>query len=305
MVVKTIYVTRHALRAPYTVDAASGQYKTRFPSPTAIPNDVPLTAHGVAQSRELAAALTNLDPPIDYIYSSPLYRCLQTIEPAVALLQEHVKVRVDNGIGEWYGRATFDHPSPASLKLLSTQFFPLLRIDPEYVHSCTPPASGEYIQELHDRIAYALARIIGDVDKETGPEKDVAVLICTHAATLIAIGRCLTGRMPENVDEDDFLAPCAGLTKFVRRDPATRMHSNGDMDRCNYWIDGRGVGGGWDCVTNGNCDHLAGGAERTWHFWGEETFGDPKTISGPRPVVEGPVLRDGQTAARGNVKSKM
>ncbi|KAL8761915.1 MAG: hypothetical protein Q9184_002019 [Pyrenodesmia sp. 2 TL-2023] len=167
---------------------------------------------------------------------------------------------------EWYGLSrSFLHPSPASLSLLSSTFFPSLNIDPTLAPSIIPPPSGETISQLHDRVAYALSYIICTVDTETGHDKDVAILICTHAATLIAIGRCLTGNMPQDVCEEDFLAPCAGMTKFVRR--------VGQESDDKEWRGGNGVGGGWDCLLNGNCDHLTGGVERTWRFSGEETFG--------------------------------
>ncbi|KAL2373440.1 hypothetical protein RJZ57_002073 [Blastomyces gilchristii] len=38
------------------------------------------------------------------------------------------------------------------------------------------------------------------------------------------------------------------------------------------WQGGVGVGGGWDCVGNGECGFLSGGKERGWHFNGEEDF---------------------------------
>ncbi|KAI4174021.1 MAG: hypothetical protein LQ343_002584 [Gyalolechia ehrenbergii] len=282
MAVKTIYLTRHAFRGSYTLNASTGEYHTNSPSPTNIPNDPPLAAYGVQQSRELATALAKLDPSIDFIYSSPFYRCLQTIEPAVQTLSGIVTVRVDNGIGEFYGSAPFHHPLPASLRLLSTEFFPSLRIDPSYTPSLVPSTSGETIAQLHDRVAYALNHIIASVDAES-EGRDTAILICTHAATLIAIGRCLTGRMPEHVSEEDFLAPCAGVTKFVRRGGEVKEGPGKDPNASEAqqleWRSGKGIQGPWDCIMNGNCDHLAGGAERSWHFSGEETFGDAE--SGP------------------------
>ena len=30
------------------------------------------------------------------------------------------------------------------------------------------------------------------------------------------------------------------------------------------WRAGKGVAGGWDCVINGDCNHLEGGEERGW-----------------------------------------
>lgn len=72
-------------------------------TPTGIPTDPPLTAKGVEQSRELAEYLAQVDPPIDRIYSSPFYRCLQTLKPfSDSYFNEakaRGKIRVDRGIG--------------------------------------------------------------------------------------------------------------------------------------------------------------------------------------------------------------
>ncbi|KAI4141865.1 MAG: hypothetical protein LQ341_003397, partial [Variospora aurantia] len=210
---------------------------------------------------------------------------------------------------EWYGHSsTFTHPSPPSLSLLCTKYFPSLNINPEYRPSCIPSPSGETIAELHDRVAHALSNIIQTVDSESVAEGEVSILICTHAATLIAIGRCLTGNMPSDVNQEDYLAPCAGLTKFVRRKPSVNQEvehgadGKGIMD----WKDGKGVCGGWDCEMNGNCDHLAAGAERTWHFSGEETFSDPgSTGVEPWALAERPGPNDGQPTSVNSSRAKM
>ena len=100
-----------------------------------------------------------------------------------------------------------------------------------------------------------------------------AILICTHAAPLIALGRVLTGRVPDDVKEDDFKTFTAGISKFVRR----RAQDEGEersLEVENWepgraipklgWNNGRGVAGGWDCVVNSDCSHLSGGPERGW-----------------------------------------
>lgn len=85
-----------------------------FPTPTGNPSDPSLTSHGVTQSLELAAHLSSPDfhPKPFRIYSSPFYRCLQTIQPSVERLKAGAKsgeisigdgadfdVRVEDGIG--------------------------------------------------------------------------------------------------------------------------------------------------------------------------------------------------------------
>jgi transcription factor C subunit 7 len=72
-------------------------------TPTGIPTDPPLTSKGVQQSKELAEYLCNIEPPIERIYSSPFYRCLQTLKPTTDKLfregKAKGKIRIDRGIG--------------------------------------------------------------------------------------------------------------------------------------------------------------------------------------------------------------
>jgi transcription factor C subunit 7 len=167
---------------------------------------------------------------------------------------------------------------------------------------------GETIEQLHDRVAYTLDRIISNLDDEEdddnndNDDNDIdgingqdsggkgfhrrrgprSMLICTHAAVVIAIGRVLTGRMPADVGEADFGAFTCGLSVFVRRQqqPSSRQQplvddvgagarvaTDTDAKKCLAvdWKGGRGVGGGgWECVRNSDCSFLAGGAERGW-----------------------------------------
>jgi transcription factor C subunit 7 len=104
-----------------------------------------------------------------------------------------------------------------------------------------------------------------------------AILICSHAAPLIAMGRVLTGDMPEDPTVEDFRVFTAGLSTFVRRRAATDGVPNSTdagvgNDRgivagrkVPDWRRGKGVRGGWDCVANGECGFLSGGAERGWY----------------------------------------
>jgi len=61
-----------------------------------------LSAHGVDQSIELAQHLLHVDPPIDVIYSSPWYRCLQTLKPFTDEMKAREKpkpIKVEPGLG--------------------------------------------------------------------------------------------------------------------------------------------------------------------------------------------------------------
>jgi transcription factor C subunit 7 len=260
-------------RSNWVVDPKTGEYSTSIPSPTGIPSDPALAGYGVSQSHELASHLSTLTPPIQRFYSSPFYRCLQTISPSVSAVSQtttdpYTKViRGENGIGEWYGMARFDHPSPANPPLLKSLFE---NYDEEYVPVIRPSVNGERIDELHDRAAYALHKIIERCDSE-GVR---AICLCTHAATLIAIGRALTGRMPNDVGKEDFRPFTCGVSTFVRR--KQNGEAKGKREEMLEWdgpeteipnVDwrnGEGVGGGWECTVNGDCSFLSGGEERGW-----------------------------------------
>lgn len=277
---------------------ASGNYSSYLRSPTGIATDPALTSHGVEQAHELAAHLMSLDPPVDRVYSSPYYRCLQTVEPFVGLWARSARPDAANkpailgeaGLSEWYGSAHFEHPTSASSDRLA-ELFPAF--DRSYVPAVAPSRMGESIAQLHDRVALTMDALIKQCD-EAGVR---AVLLCSHAATVIALGRVLTGDMPENVEAEDFRAFTCGLSVFRRRPAARRDvagevaatssphtvgnvrtpasqataspdgYSNGLADLSSTgvdWKDGRGVRGGWLCEVNGDCSFLSGGEERGW-----------------------------------------
>ncbi|KAI0901494.1 phosphoglycerate mutase-like protein [Annulohypoxylon nitens] len=308
MSLEVIYVTRHGFRSQWTVDPSTGNYSSFIRSPTGLPTDPALTSHGVDQANQLATQLLKLNPPIEQVYSSPYYRCIQTIQPFVRNLKLQTqsfgnvsgstpKIRVDLGLSEWYGLAHFDHPSSAPLNELHT-FFP--ELDPSYVSGPAPSRHGESLPQLHDRVAKAIDLII----KRSDQEGHKAVILSTHAAVVIALGRVLTGKM-----ETDFGAFTCGLSKFKRQAsiasqvslssdgktgitvPATRdqrrvgvevesrktqLETNpaNNADHHQYESpqrspgsagrDESGLYGTWTCELDSDCSFLSGGEERGW-----------------------------------------
>jgi transcription factor C subunit 7 len=90
-------------------------------------------------------------------------------------------------------------------------------------------------------------------------------------ATLIAIGRALTGRMPNDIAEEDFRPFTCGLSTFMRKgrkeNAAVAVKSwngSGTPIPKVLWRDGNGVGGGWELKVSGDCSFLSGGEERGW-----------------------------------------
>lgn len=115
-----INLTRSQHRLSWTIDFRTGTYRSQFPTPTGNPADPALTSHGVRQSHELATHIAGRDfhPKPFRIYSSPFYRCLQTIQPSVEELKRisssdtqdnselgsidqnaDLDVRIENGLG--------------------------------------------------------------------------------------------------------------------------------------------------------------------------------------------------------------
>lgn len=144
------------------------------------------------------------------------------------------------------------------------------QLDPDYQAILVPSKKGESILTLHDRTAYTIARIIDDLDKD--PSSPRTLLICTHAAVMICLGRVLTGQMPAELETDDFKCFTCSLSRYDRRQAAQRPSERLSMwsrDKpetipAPNWTGGRGVAGGWNCTANGDCSFLQGGEERGW-----------------------------------------
>lgn len=244
-------------------------------TPTGIPSDPALASYGVLQAEQLGKHLLQIHPQPDKLYSSPYYRCLQTLKPYVTALAERngeASVWLERGLGEFYGTARFEHPAPAGIEELR-RHFGHLKVE-EGGPIVVPSANGETIPQLHDRVAYCLAHLIARADQD--PKGPKAILLCTHAAAIIAIGRALTGRMPEDVGEEDFSCYTCGVTTFFRRSGSEALSSK-DLEKVGVWSsyepnripdlqwkDGKGVAGGWECEKNSDCSFLENGEERGW-----------------------------------------
>jgi len=147
----------------------------------------------------------------------------------------------------------------------------------------------ERVLKLYMPIAYALCRTIEKADNEGWR----AIIICTHAAAMIAIGRVLSGRMPKDVEEEDFKCFTASLSQYNRISGSLE-----EEDLIPTWFpdvpeliprinwQGNGIKGGWISILNGDCSFLEGGEERGWKFSGDEKFlRDPNAFNDARDVA--------------------
>ncbi|RDA92771.1 hypothetical protein CP533_0815 [Ophiocordyceps camponoti-saundersi (nom. inval.)] len=291
MSLERIYVVRHGFRSNWLVDPVTGVYTSHIPSPTGIAADPALTSHGVSQADELASHLAKLSPRVEAVYSSPFYRCMQTID-AFVVQDDHqrhhehdrgkrLKIRAEQGIGEWFGLAPFSHPRPAPTHLLA-ELFPR-RVEESYVSVRVPEGRGESLAQLQERVASTVEAIIRRSDEEGVG----AIVLCTHAAVVITLGRVLTGCLPDSVDETDFDAYTCGLTVFCRdhvddddddddqqvqlQQQQQQQQQQGHVSHAKIStseIGAEAVGslvvGGWHCLLDSDCSFLSGGQERGW-----------------------------------------
>lgn len=244
--------------------------------PTGNAADPALSDYEITQSRELAAHLTKNTGssfPVERIYCSPYYRCLETVQPLVEAVAEGNKakaiVRCEPGLVDWFGPLPFKHPQPLPAAELRDRFFPW--IDADYSPSVEGPSpDGESMAQLHAR----LAAVVGSIVRQCDAEGVRSVLLCTHAAPIIALGRVLTGQVPADVGDEDFGVFTCGLTTYRRRheQPKTIADFTATFPwddplktlSTQTWTHGRGVYGGWDCEVNCDCSFLSGGEERGW-----------------------------------------
>jgi transcription factor C subunit 7 len=103
----------------------------------------------------------------------------------------NLPIFIDEGIGEWYGRllrdTSPDHPTPLNVDQWP-KYFP----DIDFRRGETGimgDRRGETMDEVHERVQRALQVLIQRADEE-GLN---TIILCTHAATNIALGRALTG----------------------------------------------------------------------------------------------------------------
>lgn len=100
------------------------------------------------------------------------------------------KIRPEAGFCEWFGAAPFEQPQPAEPYFLH-ELFPAY--DRGYANKVTPARQGETYLQLRDRVAAAMEAVVMQCDEE-GVR---AIVLCSHAAVVILLGRILTGEFPD------------------------------------------------------------------------------------------------------------
>ncbi|TFK57246.1 phosphoglycerate mutase-like protein [Heliocybe sulcata] len=232
--IETIYIARHGFRLNWVTN--------NWKSETGLPRDPPLAAFGETQAKELSEYFASLpeDQRPTAIFSSPFYRCLQTVKPTSQAL--NVPIFVEHGLSEWYSPVedgTGLHPRPASATELK-KYFP--EIDDSWSSIWYSSRKGEDVDEVHDRVGGFLKLLVPEVERRFS-DKHKRILLVSHAATVIALARELLGdrSLPLRIG-------CCSITELARK------------------TDVPSVLGGWESKRLGSGSHLKEGASRDWGF---------------------------------------
>ncbi|KAJ3162891.1 hypothetical protein HDU88_006530 [Geranomyces variabilis] len=247
----TIHVLRHGTRQDFVSD--------KWISPTGLPKDPPLADAGHTQAKQVAAHLRSRGQRFAHIFSSPFSRCLQTVEPFART--QHAKVKIEPGLGEWFSDwhappAAPDPPPPpprAPRFSESDRLFPGM-LDPAWVPLWRHPVRWESQDDIHERLKWTVnaiadyvdahptdsnvAHAAGQSDDTLSTTSSTHILLVTHAACQIALGRALLG--------DRYAEINCGVASFgrFRRDSDAR----------------------WVMEGNGEVAHLSEGMQYNWQF---------------------------------------
>nr|XP_031858087.1 uncharacterized protein CI109_006529 [Kwoniella shandongensis]KAA5525159.1 hypothetical protein CI109_006529 [Kwoniella shandongensis] len=226
--------------------------------------------------------------PLSYITVTAKFSIPQS-ERVPSPYIEYSPVRPNSGL----------HPRPSSPSKL-IPFFPSQHISPEYQSTLFPSRKGESLAEIHDRAELFVEAWVGRVESEWPEVK--CVVIFAHAASLIALGRALTGDRTLDV-----IAGCASTSLYQRKPPSsfslgsssnrsltdlTKSRSTSSLNAADSLLalsttspsnTATGTGssetassstsstlpcgvGQWSIVYNGRADYLPNGLERNWSF---------------------------------------
>ncbi|ORX75756.1 phosphoglycerate mutase-like protein [Anaeromyces robustus] len=227
---KTIYITRHGTRQDHLTGVPT-------PSETGFIYDPPLAEEGLFQSQLLADYLKE-NAHINYIFSSPFYRTLQTATKVANTL--NLKIEVETGLSDWYGGspnyATFI-PKPAKFDKL-VEFFPA--IDKSYKPNVEIETIAEPKEEMYERINKTIQILLDTFSSKDENENQEFLFVC-HAASAIMVAR--------NLLKDNSAFIRCGVCSLIK---LTQKDDNSD----------------WILEENGYTDYLkpAGGEKFVWTF---------------------------------------
>ncbi|SMN18938.1 similar to Saccharomyces cerevisiae YOR110W TFC7 One of six subunits of the RNA polymerase III transcription initiation factor complex (TFIIIC) [Maudiozyma saulgeensis] len=260
MVVKNIYISRHAHSSAWLPEDQQPL------SRTGIPNDLPLTEHGVNQSMELAHYILSVDTQPDIIIASPFYSCVETSKYIANLLD--IPVYLDKGLGNWFNTENEKGTTPTDFNTLNSLFPGVLKNDWGNGSTVEPLKDGETKVELYSRSASFITNMLEKLNKEH-PDVET-VLLMTHAPVKIAIGmnilKLKSWDTPLDEDGNVLQASVCSLDKYQwnkldeedeedEEDKEERQDSNSNVESIK-----------WIMTMNNNTEFLRDGEEKIWSF---------------------------------------
>ncbi|MDC7125361.1 MAG: histidine phosphatase family protein [Spirochaetales bacterium] len=149
-------------------------------------SDVPLSSSGKKEAEQLVSALRDFKP--DFIFTSPMLRCLQSIEPFLKMEETPKPIICEDlkelNFGEWEGK-TYDEINKTDKERLTLWYSA-----PE---SYKPP-EGESLAQLNKRIEVFMKNIVCN-------GKDGRYLIVSHGGPI----RCILSQLSKTGIEGHWL----------------------------------------------------------------------------------------------------
>ncbi|CAL1573633.1 unnamed protein product [Knipowitschia caucasica] len=168
---------------------------TRSGSQRDYDKDCPITVFGSTQARLVGEALLESNTVIDFVYSSPSLRCIQTAQHILKGLQqdEKVKIRVEPGLFEWTkwvsGTCLPSWIPPTELAAANVNLDTTYR--PHF------PVSKLIASESYDTYISRSFQVTREILSECRNHGST-VLIVAHASSLEACTRQIQGLSPQN-----------------------------------------------------------------------------------------------------------
>jgi len=162
--------------------------------------DSPITEIGISQARLTGEALAQNDATIQYCYTSPALRCIQTAHYILEGMgvEDRVKLRVEPGLFEFLGWYERGLPAFLTTNDLIQDEQNLFNLDRNYrpIIPMEKLSRDEKYTDYYNR-SFKITQQITDKHKLTGAN----ILFVGHAATLEVCTRHLCGQQPRTYQE--------------------------------------------------------------------------------------------------------
>ncbi|KAM9655845.1 ubiquitin-associated and SH3 domain-containing protein B isoform X1 [Haliaeetus albicilla] len=207
---------RSNLNMPHSLPQRSGGFRD-------YEKDAPITVLGCTQARLVGEALLETNTIVDYIYSSPSLRCVQTAHNILKGMQQenNLKIRIEPGLFEWT-KWVSGNTLPAWIPPMDLAAA-TLSVDTTYRPHI--PVSKLVVSESYDTYISRSYQVTKEIISEC-KGKGNNILIVAHASSLEACTCQLQGLSPQN--SKDFV-------QMVRKIPYLGFCSCEELGDTGVW----------------------------------------------------------------------